>query len=123
MTTGAHISAHAVAERFEGFGEVAFAQLEAAPLITPGVCFQPECGRMFEPGRGWQIYCSEACRAKGTAEARKWGHRAALPLLVHRIGSKSKDEAVRERTRVARNFVWRLQSAWLADRVQRQGER
>ncbi|WP_066706934.1 hypothetical protein [Celeribacter ethanolicus] len=109
-------SANAVAAHFEPFKEFAFAQLEAAPLIEPGVCFRPECGRRFVSSRGWQIYCCAACRNADTAEARAWGHKASLPLLVHRLGNKSKDEAIRERTKVARRYLWRLQSAWLEDR-------
>jgi len=114
--------ANAVAAHFEPFKDFAFAQLDAAPLITPGVCFRPECGQRFNPSREWQIYCCAACRVADTAEARAWGHKAALPLLVHRVGKyETKNQAIRERTRVARQYVTRLQSAWLEDRKLRAG--
>lgn len=114
MTRGA--CRNAAAAHFEPFKDVAFKELEAAPLIAPGVCFHPDCSTRFDPTRSWQIYCSARCREADSAEFRAWGHKAALPILVHRMGNKSKDGAVRALTRVARNYTWRLSSEMYADR-------
>lgn len=106
----------AVAPQIEPFAEYAHRELAAAPLIAPGVCFQPECGRSFEPSMPWQIYCSRGCADASKREMRSYGHKAAMPLLVHRIGKYSTDGAVRDRTRAARRYLTRLQSEWLKDR-------
>ena len=51
---------------------------------------------------------------------RAWGHRMALPLLIHRTGKYEKnDEAVRALNRSARRYVTQAQSAWLLDRQNR----
>ena len=111
--------AHAVAvhpepERFLDF---AHGELQAAPPWVAGLCFNPGCGRHFTPAREWQCYCSGACQAAGTAEMRKWGHKMAMPLLVHRIGKYERaDAAVMNVTKAARRYVSQVQSAWLADR-------
>lgn len=111
--------ANAVAPHFVPDDFTIFAQSELA-VSTPwerGVCFLPECGRVFVPRRDWQIYCCDTCRRAGVAELRRWGHRLALSSLVWRIGKyEQQDEGVRDLTRAARRHVVQVQSAWLADR-------
>ena len=104
----------------EAFRDFAFAELDAAPLHRPGLCFNPDCGRDFAPARGWQMYCCTACERAGTAELRAWGHRMALALLAWRMGKyEARDKAVRARTAAARRYLSQVQSAWLADRKAR----
>lgn len=101
----------------ETFQIYAQPELIDAPYFERGVCFRPECSKMFEPKRDWQMYCCKDCEAKGTAELRKWGHRLALPSLLHRIGKyEADDRAVMARTRAARRYVTQVQSKWLRDR-------
>ncbi len=114
------VAVHPEPERFQ---DVAFAELQIAPPWGDGVCFNPSCGKLFNPARRWQIYCGAACQAAGTAEMRKWGHKMALLLLVHRLGKYDRQNgAVMERTRAARRYVTQVQSARLADRNNRQRE-
>ncbi len=104
----------------EKFSLAADAQLIAAPYYEHGICFRPECSARFDPSRDWQIYCCRACELASVNEFRMVGHRAALPLLIHRIGKYEKvDEAVKDRTRMSRNWISRLQSAWREDRLER----
>ena len=104
----------------ESFTDFAFAELAAAPLVEPGICFRPECSAAFAPSREWQIYCSSTCARAGVAEMRKWGHKLALAMLTWRIGKyEQTDKAVQARTRAARRYVTAVQSAWLADRARR----
>lgn len=101
----------------EAFSEVAGAELAAAPLAVPGVCFRPGCSRDFTPARDWQTYCSAACRQADTEEMRAWGHRMALALLVWRAGKyETRDPAIRARTSAARRWIAQAQSAWAQDR-------
>lgn len=114
------VAVHPEPERFQ---DAAFAELQIAPPWGDGVCFNPSCGAAFKPSRRWQIYCGAACQAAGTAEMRKWGHKMALPLLVHRLGKYDRQNAgVMDRTRAARRYVTQVQSAWLSDRNNRQRE-
>ena len=54
---------------------------------------------------------------------RRWGHRMALPLLVHRLGKyERRDGDIIEVTRAARRYVTQAQSLWLADRARRRQE-
>lgn len=114
------VAVHPEPERFQ---DAAFAELQIAPPWSIGICFNPSCGKPFSAARRWQIYCGTACQAAGTAEMRKWGHKMALPLLVHRLGKYDRrDAGVMDRTRAARRYVTQVQSAWLADRNIRQRE-
>ena len=104
----------------ESFRDFAVNELAAAPPWTVGICFNPSCGREFRPGRDWQIYCGASCAAAGKAEMRKWGHKMALPLLIHRMGKYDRTNlAVMDLTRAARRFTTQTQSAWLEDRKAR----
>lgn len=101
----------------EDFRTFVHQELVVSTPWEPGVCFQPECGRRFEPRRDWQIYCCTACERAGTAELRKWGHRMALSALVWRIGKhETQDVGVRDLTKAARRHFTQVQSAWWADR-------
>ncbi|WP_306150627.1 hypothetical protein [Roseovarius sp. MMSF_3281] len=104
--------AHFEVEPFRVFAEP---ELTAAPPWVPGVCFNPCCGARFTPAREWQIYCGAACEALVKAELRRWGHRAALPLLVWRMGKYQTKGPVGDRTRAARRYITHLQSAWWAE--------
>ena len=104
----------------EPFQIYAQPELVAAPYFERGVCFRPECSKVFEPTRDWQMYCCKDCEAKGTAEFRKWGHRLALPSLLHRIGKyETSDAAVMARTRAARRDATNVKSLWMRDRARR----
>lgn len=123
---GQNACAHGVApqqaagEPPETFQAFAFAELAAAPMHRAGTCFNPDCGRAFDPARSWQLYCCDACKRAGTAELRTWGHRMALALLVWRMGKyEVSDPAIRARTAAARRYLSQVQSAWLADRAAR----
>lgn len=112
---------HFVPEDLRSF---AHAELAVATPWERGVCFRPECGRVFQPRRDWQIYCCTACERAGVAELRKWGHRLALSALVWRMGKyEVADDGVRALTRAARNHVTHVQTAWLSDRRARAAER
>ena len=51
---------------------------------------------------------------------RRIGHKAAPALLAWRMGKYERhDPALRALSRAGRNYVSRLQSAWLADRIAR----
>lgn len=110
--------ANAVARHFdpEPFRVFAAAELLAVPPWVPGVCFNAGCSAPFVPARDWQIYCCAGCETVGKAEQRRWGHRAALPLLVWRMGKYTSDGPVLDRTNAARRYLTGLQSAWLAER-------
>lgn len=119
MTLLTPANANAGAPRFEieSFRDYANRELAAAPPWEAGVCFNPICGRRFDPARDWQIFCGPQCAAVGKAEMRMIGHKLALPSLVHRMGKYITDDpAILERTRAARRFVTRVQSLWLEDR-------
>lgn len=108
------VASHSEPERFQIF---AHNELAAAPPWQSGVCFQPECSRLFSPSRTWQIYCCQACERAATQEARRWGHRLALPLLIWRLGKyERQDQGVINLTRAARRHVTQTQSAWMNDR-------
>ncbi len=115
-------TANAVARHIEpeDFRTFAHQELEASAPWRDGICFRPECGRVFEPRRSWQIYCCTDCERAGRAELRKWGHRLALSALIWRMGKYEKQDAgIRDLTRAARRHVTHVQSAWLADRQAR----
>lgn len=106
----------------ENFRDYAFGEFQASPLWLDGVCWRPECGRSFSKSREWQVYCCTACAGAEKAEMRKWGHKVALPLLVHRITKYEKlDAGLIDLRKVSRRYVSQVQSAWLADRVARSG--
>lgn len=107
------VTRHVIIEPFRVYAEP---ELSAAPPWVDGTCFNPACGAAFLPAREWQIYCCGACEAAGKAELRRWGHRAALALLVWRMGKYEASGPVAERTRAARRYVTHLQSAWLRER-------
>ncbi|WP_300009725.1 hypothetical protein [uncultured Roseobacter sp.] len=107
----------------ENFQTACWGEIDAAPYWRRGICFNPGCCAPFEPRRDWQMYCSKACERAGVSEMRRWGHRLALPSLIHRIGKyEAKDDAIRERTRAARRHIAQLQSAWLEERQTRAGQ-
>lgn len=115
------VSRHTPPEDFRTF---AYGELSEFTPWQVGICFRPECGRMFEPRRSWQIYCCTDCERAGTAELRKWGHRMALSALIWRIGKyEQHDAGIRDLTRAARRHVTHVQSAWLEDRRARISER
>lgn len=107
---------NAVARRFEvePFSVYAEPELAAAPPWVPGVCFNPKCSAAFAPAREWQIYCCAGCEAAVKAELRRWGHEAALPLLVWRLGKYEAQGPVGNRTRAARRYITRLQDDMMA---------
>lgn len=122
MTSAAHRPGNAVAPHFanESFLDAAHCELALAPPWVMGICFNPSCSRPFQAARDWQIYCCAGCKDAGTREMRKWGHKVALPLLVHRIGKyEARDRDVQNVTRAARRYVSQVQSAWLQDREAR----
>ncbi len=106
-------AAHFEIEPFRVYAEP---ELAVAPPWVAGVCFNPACGATFTPARDWQIYCGAPCKAVGEAELRRWGHRAALALLVWRMGKYETDGPLADRTRAARRYITHLQSTWLAER-------
>lgn len=119
---GGDVCAHGVARHPapERFTSYAAPELVAAPLHVAGVCFNPSCGRQFQPQRDWQMYCCAACERASVTELRSWGHRMALPLLAWRLGKyEAQDAAIRARTNAARRYISHLQSAWLTDRLAR----
>lgn len=101
----------------EAFRDFAGDDLTAAPPWQPGVCFNAGCGAAFTPARDWQVYCCKACERAGVAEMRRWGHRAALALLVWRLGKYAPPGPQRTAARSARRYLTQLQSAWLAERA------
>ena len=80
---GNAVARHFVPDDFRTFAQ---SELSVSAPWERGVCFLPECGRVFAPRRDWQIYCCSACERAGVAELRRWGHRLALSSLVWRIG-------------------------------------
>ena len=125
MHMGGDVCGNGVARHLghEAFREYAARELSVAPPWARGVCFNPGCSAPFEPRRSWQVYCSAGCEALGKAEMRRWGHRMALPLLVHRLGKyEQRDGDIIEVTRAARRYVTQAQSLWLADRARRRQE-
>ncbi|MBC7154573.1 MAG: hypothetical protein H5U19_08180 [Rhodobacteraceae bacterium] len=126
MTPQMPSPADAMARHFhlEDFRSAASIELSLSPPWRSGICFLPDCGHVFVPGRPWQIYCSAACERAGTAEMRKWGHRMAFAALVWRMGKyEQRDDGIRDLTRAARRYLTNVQSAWLADRQQRAADR
>lgn len=122
MTLPATRLANGVARHFDvdDFRTFAASELDACAPWQGGVCFQPECGRVFQPTRRWQIYCCTDCERRGTAELRRIGHKAALALLAWRMGKyEQTDDSLRATSRAARRYVGNLQSAWWADRQAR----
>lgn len=108
------MAGHFTLEPFKVYAEP---ELLSAPIHVPGVCFLPQCSKSFDPKRVWSIYCCTACEAKATAEMRKWGHRMALPLLLHRQDKyNSTDPDIMARTKAARRYVGQVQTAWVRDR-------
>lgn len=111
-------SADALAVHFEPEGWAVYAarEIAAAPYHQAGQCFFPDCSKPFRAARDWQLYCSAACRDADVREARRWGHRAAQPLLVWRMFKYATDPAEAALARAARRYVTLLQSTWLTDR-------
>lgn len=125
MGSAAPRSEHAVARHFapESFQTACWSEIDAAPYWTPGICFNPGCCAPFEPRRDWQMYCSTDCERAGVAEMRRWGHRLALPSLIHRLGKNGKHpEPIKQRTRAAQRHINHIQSAWLEERRFRAGQ-
>lgn len=116
------LPSNGVARHFEleDFKTAAFSEIEAAPYWVHGRCFNPGCCASFNPKRDWQIYCCTACERSGASEMRRWGHRLALPALLHRMGKyQTGDPLIADRTRAARRQETRVKSAWLAERIAR----
>lgn len=119
-------AANALAARFEmePFADVAWAELHACPLVEPGVCMNPMCSQHFAPARAWQRYCSAACRKIDELDMRRIGQKAAPALLAWRAGKYEKeDAALRALSRAGRNYVSRLSSGWMQERLRRAMER
>lgn len=109
--------------QIENFSSFAFKQLEAAPPWVRGRCFNPGCSQDFVPQREWQIYCGKQCERVGSAEMRSWGHRMAMPLLIHRAGKYEQNNGdIRDLNRAARRYLTYAQSAWLEDRMSRKAK-
>jgi len=125
MTLLQPATAHAVPQHCqpdapEAFRDFAHQELALSTPWQDGICFNPSCGRAFNPTRRWQVYCCTACERAGTTEMRKWGHKMALPLLVWRMGKyEQHDEKTRALVKAARRHITHVQSAWLADRQYR----
>ncbi len=119
--SGGVASANGVARQFdvEPFRVFAHGELVAAAPWVPGVCFNPTCSRDFDPAVPWQVYCCRACERAGLAELRRVGHKAALPLLCHRLGKYSANPGERDLAAAARRYIGQLQTAWLQDRRSR----
>lgn len=117
-TIGAPLPAHALPPDFEPepWAVYAATEIDAAPCFVVGQCFRPDCSCRFTPARQWQIYCCEACRQADVREARRWGHRMAVPLLIWRMHKYSRDPAQADLVRAARRYVTHLQSAWMESR-------
>lgn len=110
-------------EPVESFADYAFAELEAAPMHEPGICYLPECSARFTPARPWQRYCCHACERQGRRELARWGLRMAEAMLAWRQGKHiEKETPAKARARAARRYIGRLQSEWLADRERRRRE-
>lgn len=107
----------------EGFLVYAEPELRRWQPWQPGVCDNPACGAHFAPARAWQIYCSSACQRAEVAAARRWGHRLALPSLVHRLTKYSQDEDARAVSLAARRYIGQVQSDWLAERKAQEAAR
>ncbi len=114
------VAGHSQVERFAVYAQP---ELAACPYWRPGICFQPECGKPFEPARDWQMFCCKACENAARNEYRNWGLKFALPMLLHRQDKyQTDDQLILARTRAARRYATHLQSEWLADRQKRAGE-
>lgn len=119
MTKHQPMGAHALPVQLEPekFQIYAANELAASPPWQPGICFNPSCSAPFVLEREWQVYCCKRCADIGTNEARKWGHKMALPLLVWREGKYQPNGTPEaELARTARRFVTQVQSAWKSDR-------
>ncbi|SEN95268.1 hypothetical protein SAMN04488103_109175 [Gemmobacter aquatilis] len=116
MDAPAHANGLAAHFEPEGWAVYAAREIAAAPYHQPGRCFYPDCSKPFRVAREWQIYCCAACRDADLREARRWGHRAAQPLLVWRMYKYSTDPAQAALARAARRYVTLLQSAWCGQR-------
>lgn len=113
-------NARAVHFDTEPFHIVAYQELEACPLVAPGVCFNPLCSRVFAPARSWQRYCCTACRRIGDREMRVVGQRAAPAILAWQMGRYAKaGTPLAALGRVGRNYYSRLAADWLRDRKAR----
>ena len=115
-----------LAARFEpeSFRTYAWAELSDYTPWIEGVCFNPACSATFEKTRDWQVYCCTRCKQIAETEMRKWGHKMALPLLIHRMGKYADNgSAQKALVTTARRYVTHVQSEWLADRNFRIGGR
>lgn len=111
--------APAVQIDIEKFAVFAHAELMAAPLAPPGVCWNPTCSGPVE-GRAGKKFCGDACRRAHDAELRLVGDRAALALLAWRNGKHAKAGTPEAKLAAkGRTFLDRLSSAWRADRARR----
>lgn len=103
----------------EPFSIYAQPELDVATPWTFGVCFHPECSRVFLPSRENQIYCCSTCKRAATVEMRKWGHKMALAQLTRRMTKYGEGAPAIDLTRAARRYVGHVQSVWLLDRQRR----
>lgn len=106
---------------FESFQDYAYAELQAAHLPVQGECFNPDCCKLFNACVDTKIYCSPACKRAATAEMRRWGHKAAWPLLYWRVWKREADPDKARVVRAARRYLTHLQSEWFEQRVLRLG--
>lgn len=104
----------------EPFQTYAHPELQAYPLVAPGICMNPCCSRPFPQTRAWQRYCSAACRRMDEAEHRRVGQIIAPGLLAWRMGrDERRDEALRALSRAGRNFYTRVATDWFTSRQAR----
>lgn len=93
---------------------------ERFPLAVPGVCFNPSCGRRFDPSRVWQVYCCAECRKSGEREFVRIGTLAAPALLAWRAGKyETRDPDLRDIASAGRRYIGNLQTRWVQSRAER----
>lgn len=104
--------------RLESFRDYAYPELAAFQPWEDGICYNPLCGRPFDPSRDWSMYCCRACERQVVAELQRWGRRMAWPLLLHRQFKYAKpDTPQADLVRAARRYVTMAQTAWMHERA------
>ncbi|KPU83605.1 hypothetical protein JI58_08290 [Marinosulfonomonas sp. PRT-SC04] len=103
----------------ESFAICAEPEISSLPFWVAGECFSPNCCARFTPSRSWSRYCCDTCAEQDRREMRKWGHKAALALLVHRMHAYPKTAPERVLCNAARRYVRQVQSTWLRSRQAR----
>lgn len=106
-------------EPFSVFAEVELADM---PEAHPGKCALPECTTQMNTRWRHQRFCSAACKKAHTNELRRVGHMIAEATLKWREHKYATDRnsPQYQLCRKARQYIARVQSAWLEDRRERQ---